>query len=83
LLTILSVETSQDLHHATVTFSIFPANKSETALKKLSRHIFSIQQLLNKKLLMRPVPKIRFVLNSQESESQKVEILLEKLKNEK
>jgi ribosome-binding factor A len=36
--------------------------------------------MLNKKIQMHPVPKIRFILNSDGAESQKVDNLIESLK---
>jgi ribosome-binding factor A len=82
LVTILNVKTSQDLLQATVIFSVWPTQQGEKILKKLSRHIFHIQQILNKKIRMRPVPKICFVLNADEAESQKIETLIEAIKQD-
>lgn len=80
LVTLMAAETSQDLRHTTLTFSVFPTERGEIVLKKLSAHVFNLQQQLNKKVKMHPVPKIRFVLDSTESESQKINNLLEKIK---
>lgn len=80
LVTILQVQTTEDLKEAAVTFSVLPTEKGDGVLKNLSARIFFLQQQLNKKLKMRPVPRIRFVLNTAESESQKIEGLLEKIK---
>lgn len=81
LVTLMAAETSPDLRHANVTVSVFPTEKGKQVLKKLSAHVFGLQQSLNKKLRMHPTPKIRFVLDSSESESQKIDNLLEKIKN--
>ncbi len=80
LVTILEAQTTLDLREAAVFFSVLPTAKSERVFNNLSARIFFIQQLLNKKLRMRPVPRIRFVLNTTESESQKIDGLLEKIK---
>lgn len=80
LVTLMAAKTSQDLRHTTLTLSVFPTKRGEIVLKKLSAHVFNLQQLLNKKVRMHPVPKIRFVLDSTESESQKINNLLEKIK---
>jgi len=82
LVTILAVRTGADLEEAAVTFSVLPANQCSKILANLENRIFFLQQCLNKKLRMRPVPKIRFVLDETEGESQKVETLLEKLRQE-
>jgi len=82
LVTILEVETSPDLLYSKVTVSVFPSEKKEEVLKYLNKKIYSLQQFLNKKLNMRPVPKIKFILDATEEEAEKVEELLEKIKKE-
>ena len=77
LVTIMKVQTSPDVLHSNVSFSVYPTEKGEGVLERLTRHVFALQQLLNKKLEMRPVPKIRFVLDTQESEAEKIERLIE------
>ncbi len=76
LVTIMDVKTSEDYLHAKITISVFPAGKGEPVLAALTRRIFFIQQDLNKKLQMRPVPKIRFVLDKTEEEAQELEKLI-------
>ncbi|MDD5589994.1 MAG: ribosome-binding factor A [Candidatus Portnoybacteria bacterium] len=76
-LTILSVDSSPDLTHSNIMVSVFPSKKSQSVLKILNHDIFDIQQELNKKLNMRPVPKIRFVLTETEEEAEKIEKILE------
>ena len=81
LTTVMAADTSEDLRHTNVTVSVFPTKKGPQMLKILQARIFDLQQLLNKKLKIRPVPKIRFVLNADESGSQEIDTLLENLKN--
>ena len=78
LVTIMAVETSKDVLHSRVIISVFPEKKAKAILEILNRHIYNLQQLLNKKLEMRPVPKIRFVLDQTEAEAEKLEGLLRK-----
>jgi len=80
LLTILTVETSSDLLHSKIIISIFPIDSEKEVIKYLEKNIFDIQQALNKKLIMRPVPKIRFELDRTEFEAEKIEKLLEDIK---
>lgn len=82
LVTILGVETSKDLLYSKITVSVFPAEKRQDALNYLTKNIYELQQFLNKKLDMHPVPKIRFVLDATEEEAAKIEKLLGKLKEE-
>jgi ribosome-binding factor A len=75
--TILEADSSLDLQHAKVSVSVLPSKKGQRVLDILNRNIFDIQQELNKKLEMRPVPKIRFVLSEAEKEAEKIERILE------
>ncbi len=78
LATIMSVKISEDILHANVLISCYPTKAGEKVLETLDRHIFGLQQELNKKLKMHPVPKIRFVLDKTESEAQEIEKIMEK-----
>ena len=80
LVTVMAVETSEDLRHANVSLSIFPDKIAQKTMEGLNRRIFFLQQSLNKKLKMHPVPQIRFSLTRAESESEKIERLIEKTK---
>lgn len=63
LVTITAVETSEDIQHATVKISVYPSSSKKQALSKLQNNIYKLQKSLDKKLQMRPVPKIRFELD--------------------
>ena len=82
LATILDVDTTEDQKEATVTFSVWPDKKRDEVLKKLNAHIWHLQQGINKRLQIHPVPKMRFVINTDEAESQKIEELIQKIKEE-
>ncbi|MFH0852357.1 MAG: ribosome-binding factor A [bacterium] len=73
LVTIMAAETSEDGLHCRVVISVFPDKKGQIVMEILTRHIYNLQQILNKKLQMRPVPKIRFVLDKTEAEAQELE----------
>ena len=60
--TIAQAVSSPDLQHAKIYVTIIPEERSQQALAVLSKNIFEIQQKLNKRLVMRPIPKIEFVL---------------------
>jgi ribosome-binding factor A len=76
LLTITRVETSSSLFEAKVYISVMPEDKYEEIESLLNRHIFALQQLLNKKLKMRPVPKIIFKKETKTAEAGRIEKLL-------
>ena len=80
LVTVTNVETSTDLRQAKIKISVMPAEKYELVLKTLERNIFHLQQILNKKLHMRIVPKIRFTIDQAEIKAQRIEEILEKIK---
>ena len=80
LVTITQVETSPDLRQAKIKISIMPIEKSESVLKILEKNIYHLQQILNKKLKMRTVPKIRFVIDQAEAKAQRIEEILGKMK---
>jgi ribosome-binding factor A len=81
LVTITRVNTSSDLRYATVFVSIFNTNNA-SVLEILEKNVYHIQQQLNKKLRMRPVPKIRFALDEEEIRRESVERSLPKIKRE-
>ena len=80
-ITIISVETLPDLRQAKVKISVIPTEKGKAALKAISRNIYDIQQEINKKLYMRPVPKLCFEIDKVEEKAQQIEKLLGKMKN--
>ena len=82
LATILAVDTTEDQKEANIIFSVWPDNKGGGVLKRLNSHIWQIQQFLNKRLKIHPVPKIRFTLNTDEAESQHIEELINKIKKD-
>lgn len=60
-LTIAEVDSSLDLQHAKIWVTIIPEGRSKEILSIVSGSIYTIQQRLNKRLVMRPIPKIEFV----------------------
>jgi len=63
VVTVISVDTSLDLRYADVYISVIPKEKEEEVLDFLEEDIYAMQQKINKKLFMKPVPKIRFRLD--------------------
>lgn len=75
-ITISRVDTSSDLRYTNLFLSIFPEKEIQYVLKSLKKEIYKIQGSLNKKLKMRPLPKIVFKLDTSEIEAEKIEKLL-------
>ena len=82
LVTITKVETSKDLEHAKVWLSILPFDSRGKIFQILTRSIKYVQHLLNKKLVMRKVPKINFVQDTTEEKADRIEKLLDKIHDE-
>lgn len=74
--TVMKVDTSRDLRYTRVFVSVFPDNKFGETLRTLSKRIFFMQGKLNKKLSMKPLPKIEFVMDRTEAEADKIEKIL-------
>jgi len=83
LVTITRVDTTRNLIDTRVYVSVLPEGESLKILEKLKKRIFDIQQLLNKRLRMRPIPKIIFIEEKQTSEAGKIEQLLQEIKDQK
>lgn len=77
--TVVKVDTSRDLHYARVFVSVFPEKKFGSAKKILNQKIYFIQGKLNKKLSMKPLPRIEFVADFTETEADKIEKLLKEI----
>lgn len=83
LATITRVEATPNLQQAKIYVSIMPDQKRKEILHILRSKVFHTQQLLNKRLNMRPVPRIEWVLEAKAAEAQRIEELLEKVQNKK
>lgn len=82
LVTITRVDTAPNLTTTKVFVSVIPDNQSERVFKILNRIIYHIQQLLNKRLNMRPIPKIIFHEETKTQQAAEVEGILEQLKKD-
>lgn len=90
LVTITRVETSPNLIESKVwvsvmftphqNFGVGPEEKIERILQILNKNIYFLQQKLNKRLKMRPLPRIKFLKEKKTKEAGQVEEILERLK---
>ncbi|MFH1508576.1 MAG: 30S ribosome-binding factor RbfA [bacterium] len=76
IFTVTKVQTSDDLKYAKIFVSVMPKDKETEVLEILETEIGNIQRGLNKKLVMRYVPKIRFVIDDSEGKVARIEELL-------
>ncbi len=82
IISVTKVKASGNLQEAKVYISVLPDRIREQTVVKLERNARFFQSMLNKKLRMRPVPKIIFVPDANPAQAQQVETILEKLKTE-
>ncbi len=80
LTTLTRVESSANLRESRVYVSVIPEEKMEQVLESLNKNIYDFQQTLNKRLHMRPVPKIIFIEEKQTQEAGRIDEILSKIK---
>jgi ribosome-binding factor A len=83
MVTLTHVAATPNLIEAKVFISVLPEIKFSQVLKILNSEIFNIQQKINKKLNMRPIPRIIFLQDKSTSQAGRIEELLSQLKNDK
>ncbi len=78
LVTITRVVASEDLYYAHIFVSVLGGedNQEAAALAELTRNVGMIQHQLNRKLRMRPVPRITFAIDQEEKRRERIEELL-------
>ncbi|MFA5228306.1 MAG: 30S ribosome-binding factor RbfA [Candidatus Paceibacterota bacterium] len=76
LMTLTRAECTPNLFECNVFISVIPENSIDDIMNLLNRNIYNIQQIMNKKIKMRPVPKIVFLKETKTIEAQKIEKLL-------
>lgn len=82
LLTVTHVKTSSDLAHATIYVSAILKEKEQEALEELQYNAGAIQHILNRKLRMRPVPRIRFAIDTTYEKEQRLYDILSRTEKE-
>lgn len=83
--TILKVTASADLKYATVYVGVMPDDQSDYAVHKLNLLSKRLQGELNKKIVLRSVPRLEFRLDKGEAmakDAQNIDDLLDKIKEE-
>lgn len=77
--TIAKVDTSPDLRYTRVFVSVFPENEFGYTMKTLEKEQSTIQKKLNKKLQMKPLPRLEFRSDFTESKADEIEKLLKEI----
>jgi ribosome-binding factor A len=78
LATISRINVSDDLRWAQVWISVLPINKRAKVLHLLKKRQGLIQKLLNKRLKMKPIPKLQFFTDFTEEKAQVIEEAIDK-----
>ena len=77
--TISKVDTTPDFRYTRIFVSIFPEKESDYALKTLAKETYHLQGFLNKKLSIKPLPRLEFYLDTTEVKAAEVEKILKDL----
>lgn len=76
IVSITEVEVGKKMDWATVRVSVLPSIQADAALAALERAIGRLQHLLNRKMSIRPMPRLRFELDRGPENSAIVEKML-------
>ena len=80
LVTILKVEVSKDLRYGKVWLSVMPVAYTKKILDKLAAQAGHLQFLLNKKLSLKPLPRLYFAIDETEAKAAEIDELLDRIK---
>jgi len=81
LVTVGDIDTSPDLKYADVLIATIPDDRTGAALNLIRKKTYKMQKIIDRRLEMRPVPKLRFFPTAVESE--RISELFQKIKEEK
>lgn len=83
MVSISEVKTSENLRQSKVLLSIFPFVKADTILQNLIKREGFFQSQLHQKLYMKPMPKIKFLLDNSQQQARRVSEILEEDERER
>ena len=75
-LTVSKVDTTPDLRYTRIFLSVFPEKEIRYVEETLKKEAYVLQGALNKKLHMKPLPKLIFQIDMTEAEADKIEKIL-------
>lgn len=76
LITVTRVVTSTDMHYADVLVSVLGTDHEESVLTELAKNVGEVQHLMNRRVRMRPVPRITFKIDREEKKRERIEEIL-------
>ncbi len=80
LVTLTRVETTANMIETKAYVSVFPEAKADSIVNALDKSTYDIQYKINRVLRMRPVPRIKFVKETEIAKAAKIEELLYRAK---
>lgn len=80
IITITKISTAKDLRQAHVYISVLPDEQMHKVMKILIKSANQLQKVLNKKIVLRNIPKLRFHLDEEEKRAMEIDELLNNLK---
>ncbi len=79
LVTVTRIDTSSNLIQTKVYVSVLPEKEEEKIFNYLNQNIYFLQQILNKRMKIRPVPKIIFEKERETQKAGEIEEILESI----
>jgi len=76
VITVTEVNINPSLTQANVFISVFPNSQAQYVFEILQKHIYKIQQQINKQCQIRTVPKIVFKLDNSPAKTDEIERLI-------
>ena len=83
LVTITRIETSKDLENSKLYVSVLPEKETQGILSLLNRKSYFFHRRLKKILKIKIVPNIKFRKDERTAQADRIEEVLEKIKQEK
>lgn len=80
LVTVMSVDVSSDLCYAKVLVSVLPRAREQEALDMLQKQIYRLQGILNRRLVLRVVPRINFRLYPLGRKEERIQKIIDQIK---
>jgi len=82
LVTVSRASVADDAESAKVWISVWPFEQGQAMLQLIERQVSTIQEVLNKKLVMKFVPKVRFALDDSEEKAHAIHDLLDRVEHD-
>lgn len=80
--TVAKVDTTPDLRYTRIFVSVYPTKETNYVMQTIKKELYRIQGSLNKKLHMKPLPRLEFLLDTTEQEVDNIEHVLKQIKEE-